>query len=213
MLRSLAAALSLSLALTGGASAQNPDRLWHWTGFYVGAGVGGGATLQTQTVTTGFGSLSETTGAGGVIGTVIAGYDYRVSQKIVAGIFVDADISKMVNSDFSGASLPFGHRFSYSAGGRVGLLTAPSTLWYVAAGYTRASFTIEPVGDYNFHGYFAGAGVETRLWGQWSLRGEYRYTNLSNEDLLPPCICGTFEAEAGIHTGRVVLTYALGAAP
>ncbi len=212
MLRSLGLALSLLVSQAGGASAQSPDQLWRWTGFYIGAGVGGGAALQTQTLTDiGFGTFSDTTGAGGVLATLTAGYDVRLSQTLVAGGFIDADISNISNPDFGMMSLPFDHRYSLSIGGRLGFLATPATLWYVAAGYTRASFAFAILGNYDFDGVFVGAGVETRLAGNWSLRGEYRYTQFASEQLLDLCGCGSFDAEGSMHTGRVVLVYALGA--
>ncbi len=137
MFRSLAAALGLLVSLTNQASAQSPDGLWRWTGFYIGAGVGGGAVLQTQTDT--FFPASETTGAGGALATLTAGYDVRINQNFVAGVFIDADVSNMSNPNFGMMSLPFEHRHSLSIGGRLGFLATPATLWYVAAGYTRAN--------------------------------------------------------------------------
>jgi len=212
MLRSLASAVCILVSLAGSASVQSPDRLWRWTGFYVGAGLGGGAALQTQTLTDiGFGTFSETTGAGGVLASAIAGYDVRVSPTIVAGAFIDADISNMSNPDFGALSLPFDHRYSLSIGGRLGFLATPATLWYVTAGYTRANFAFEILGNFDFDGVFFGAGVETRLPGNWSLRGEYRYTQFASEQLFDLCGCGSFDAEGTMHTGRVVLVYALDA--
>jgi outer membrane immunogenic protein len=210
MFRSLAAALGLLVSLTSQASAQSPDGLWRWTVFYIGAGVGGGGVLQTQTDT--FFPASETTGAGGALATLTAGYDVRINQNFVAGVFIDADVSNMSNPNFGMMSLPFEHRHSLSIGGRLGFLATPATLWYVAAGYTRANFTFAILGDFDFDGVFFGAGVETRLTGNWSLRGEYRYTQFAPEQLLDLCGCGSFDAEASMHTGRVVLVYALGAA-
>ena len=57
-----------------------------------------------------------------------------------------------------------------------------------------------------------GGGVETRLMGGWFLRGEYRFTQFSEETLLT-CLCGDdFNAEPSTHTGRVVLIYRFGQA-
>lgn len=211
MFRSFAAALGLLVSLTSQAAAQSPEGPWRWTGFYIGAGVGGGAALQTQSMTDIFGTIGETTGAGGALATLTAGYDVRINQNLVAGAFIDADVSNMSNPNFGMMSLPFDHRYSLSIGGRLGFLATPATLWYVAAGYTRANFTFAILGDFDFDGVFFGAGVETRLTGNWSLRGEYRYTQFASEQLLDLCGCGSFDAEASMHTGRVVLVYALGA--
>jgi outer membrane immunogenic protein len=202
------------MALLDRAAAQSPapERLWHWTGFYVGAGLGGGAAVQTQTLTDiVFGTLGETPGASGVLATVTAGYDYRINRNVVTGAFVDIDFSNVSNSDFGAISLPFDHRYTASIGARIGYLLTPSTLWYLAGGYSRANFDYALLGAFDFDGIFVGGGVETRLGGSWSLRGEYRYAHYFSQRLMDTCGCGSFDAEADMHTGRIVLVYALSA--
>lgn len=213
MHRMLACAFGTLMLLTGSAAAQSPapERLWHWTGFYIGAGLGGGAALQTQTLNDGFGTFSETTGAGGVLASAIVGYDFRVDRNIVAGAFIDIDLSNISNGDFGIVSLPFDHRYTASIGGRIGYLLTPSTLWYLAAGYSRASFDYAILGNFDFNGIFIGGGIETRLAGNWSARGEYRYAHYFSQELLDLCGCGSFDAEADMHTGRIALIYAFGA--
>jgi len=146
-----------------------------------------------------------------VLATAIAGYDYRVNRNVVAGGFVDIDISNISHGEFGSViSLPFDHQRTVSLGGRIGYLLTPSTLWYAMGGYTRATFDFEMLGSFDFNGVFIGGGVETRLAGNWSLRGEYRYAHYFSEQLLDLCACGSFDAEADMHTGRVTLVYSFG---
>jgi outer membrane immunogenic protein len=90
----------------------------------------------------------------------------------------------------------------WTVGGRLGFLSSEDTLWYALGGYTRASIDarhrleldaeeVEPQGGTGFvdleegdkdsvDGFTVGAGVESRLWESFSLRLEYRYTDLGN---------------------------------
>ncbi len=162
-------------------------------------------------------------------GTLTVGYD-RQFGKWVGGVFFDFDFSD-ISTDFSippaGFSTSLDHEHSWSIGARFGFLTNPSTLWYGMAGYTRASFddiSLGPVGTLHvpdFSGYFVGAGVESRLGGNWSLRAEYRFTQLDSEQLtlsFNDCDEGCsrrsepsgVHLEPSMHTARVVLTYRFG---
>lgn len=102
-----------------------------------------------------------------VFGTVMAGYDYQVSNRVVVGAFVDLDFGSVdVNFDHHHNAIPVGDYwgkngkyasnddfaqdvsisgdlekdFAFTLGGRIGyLLENEKTLGYVLAGYTRAS--------------------------------------------------------------------------
>jgi outer membrane immunogenic protein len=194
-----------------------------WTGFYLGAGIGAGAVVHDTTAAGGLVNL-DGFGGEGVFGTLTVGYD-RQFGKWVGGVFLDYDFSN-ISTDFrfGNFSTSLDHDRSWSIGGRLGYLTSPSTLWYGMAGYTRASFddiSIEPgfsLSVPDFSGYFVGAGVESRLGGNWSLRAEYRFTQLDSEQL---SFRYSGEGESGsypsgihlepsMHTARAVLTYRFG---
>ena len=203
------AALAISTSV---ASAQNPSVPFSWTGIYVGAGIGGGAAVHEQSLNlSGVGTVfTDSSAAQGFLVTAVAGYDYRVNRNVVAGVFFDFDLSNISTSSdlpilFSSAD----HKHSWALGARVGYLVSPATLMYLAAGYTRAGFHFDTVGSFDFHGYFAGAGVEAQLAGNWSLRGEYRFTQFQQETVLRLCGCGgdTFDVETSVHTGRLMLIY------
>lgn len=216
MRRTLVSAFAILMLLSGRAAAEgpNPEGRWHWSGFYVGLGFGGGVAVQTQTLNDiGFGNFSERTNGWGALATATVGYDWRLNSNLVAGAFVELDISGVSKDDFSfmGLSLPFDHRYSASIGGRIGYLITPSTLWYLSGGYSRARFDYLLLGNFDFDGIFIGAGIEKRFASNLSMRAEYRYAHYFSEQLLDLCGCGSFDAEADMHTGRIVLVYALGA--
>ena len=222
MKRMLSCAVASLILMTNGAAADGPAVSRPWTGFYIGAGAGAGSITQDQSlIDPGFGTLfSQSAGAEGLFGTVTAGYDYRVMQRVVVGGFFDYDFSRISNDNpaFFPVSIPFQHNHTWSIGGRVGYLANPTTLWYVVGGYSQASFDFDfdfgTTGSANLSGYFVGGGVETQLVGNWSLRGEYRFTQFRSETLLEGgCICAErLDAETSMHSGRVLLIYKFGTA-
>lgn len=185
-----------------------------WSGFYLGAGIGAGAAVHELNIGGG-GLVLDGFGGDGIFGTITVGYDHQIQPGIVAGIFFDVDFSK-VSTDLSVAGLfsaSLEHDTSWSIGARLGWLASRATLWYALAGYTEADFdlktTLGSVSLPHFKGYFLGAGVETQLPGNWSLRGEYRFTQFDAETVASfgPI---NVDLEPSMHTGRLVLTYKFG---
>jgi len=186
-----------------------------WTGFYIGAGAGSGAVVHDLSINApGVNILSfDGIGGEGIFGTVIVGYDRKLTSSIVAGIFFDYDFSG-ISTDLSVAgglfSASLDHEHSWSVGGRLGVLSSPSTLWYGTIGYTEAKFdlssTIGSLDLPDFKGYFVGGGVESQLHGGWAIRAEYRYTQFDSETVarLGPV---NIDLEPSMHTGRIALTY------
>jgi outer membrane immunogenic protein len=200
MIVGFAMALALS---TGAAVADGMDKRMGaccaptWTGFYVGAGAGGGAVVYE--VGSGFGDF----GGEGFFGTVTVGYDHQINSRWVAGIFGDYDFSNITTDSIFGVSGELKH--TWSVGGRLGMLLSPTTLWYSTAGYTQAKVDLDiPISVPTFKGYFLGTGVESQLGGNWSLRGEYRFSQFQSEDI------GGVDVEPTMHTARLVLTYKFG---
>jgi hypothetical protein len=61
-----------------------------------------------------------------------------------------------------------------------------------------------------FSGYFLGAGVESKLGGGWSLRGEYRFSQFDSETVLNVPGIFSIDFEPSMHTARLALTYKFG---
>jgi outer membrane immunogenic protein len=189
-----------------------------WRGFYIGAGVGAGAVVHDVGISAGgIGSANfDGIGGEGVLGTVIVGYDFMVARNVVGGIFADFDFSGL-STDLNAAGLlnaSIDHQHSWSIGGRLGVLTTPTTLWYATGGYTRASFDLSgsiggtpfSVDLPDFNGFFIGGGVESQLRGNWSLRAEYRFTQFDSETVFSGGGINV-DAEPSMHTARLALTY------
>ena len=177
-------------------------------------------------------------------GTVTVGYDHQFSGKWVAGIFADYDFGNGDNNhrihsigDLYDIHHSTEHKHAWSIGGRLGVLASPSTLLYVSTGWTQVSFDrdIRFTWDGAEHrrsfdnerdGWFIGAGMETQLgWlhSGLTLRGEYRYTRLDDDNGKHTfaegysCECDStwsrrleHDHDVDIHSVRVVLAYKFG---
>ena len=222
----------------------------NWTGPYIGLGVGGAFTTHdrsakdivddygTPYVTNLFGDHD---GRSHAFGTVTLGYDHQFGRW-VAGVFADYDFGNRNGhnnpADTGGfydmrLSQKDGH--AWSIGGRLGVLSSPSTLLFVSAGWTQVSteadlsFVFDNTErrltlDKERDGWFVGAGIETQLgWlgnGGFSLRGEYRFTRLDDDDrrlTLTEDSCGAgcdrrlaFDRDLDVHSVRAVLVYKFG---
>ena len=229
----------LGSALAAIATSAHAD----WTGPYIGIGAGYGISRDDVSFAPGpalggliAGNLSIDgfANTGGFF-SLSAGYDYQVNRSLVVGAFIDYDISNMsLDTSISVPGL-----FNASAGseienqlflgGRVGYLASPSTLFFVSAGYARVetsdvTFAADAGGIGvtgvlaaipTLEGYFIGGGAETKIGHGFSIKAEYRYTDLSEEnfELLPglglaPFLTSTIDTT--IQTGRISLNYRFG---
>lgn len=177
-----------------------------WTGFYVGVGVGGAGVNHDLK----FGRIAELDGlsGNGVFGTVEVGYD-RQFGNIVGGIFFNYDFAD-VSTDISVAGQTASAKLNdtWSVGGRLGYLVNPGTLAYALAAYTEANIDF-PFGikTDSFSGYSVGGGLETKLGGNWFLKGEYRFTRLDTETLASLGRNFRITDDVDLQTARLVLSY------
>jgi outer membrane immunogenic protein len=213
------AGFALSLALSASAAvADGMDKKGGasccastWTGFYLGAGAGGGVITHTSNAA----FVTFDGSAEGFLGTAIVGFDYQLNSRVVVGLFVDYDFASTLSRDFTlfATTSTLEHQHTWSVGGRAGILLNPTTLWYGTAGYSQYAF------DYDFStgasfefddvkAWFVGLGVESQLGRGWSLRGEYRYTQF-DEDPLTTLGGATHDLE-NAHTARLLLSYKFG---
>ena len=189
-----------------------PIPIFSWTGFYIGGDLGAAfgrdrALVTSQTGAGAFGpfNVGEKTG---IIGGGHIGYNLSTqSFPLLAGvggaggvIGVEADLT---GSDYRGSfgasvnpSNPAIHDQSEVQGsvrGRLGI-AADRALFFVTGGAAVAEFKNDyllgatPLQSISHDriGYTVGGGVEYALTTNWSLRGEYRYSDFgSYTDRLP----------------------------
>ncbi len=180
-----------------------------WTGFYIGVGGGGGAVNHDLKANFAGTQVAEVNGLGGEggLGTVEVGYDQQYGRFVV-GAFFNYDFTS-ISTDLSilGAGVHADVNDMWTIGARAGYLVNQETLAYVLAGYTQADFSL-PAGLHgdNPEGYTVGGGLETKLGGHWSLKGEYRFTSFDTETLAS-FRRFSLTSDTDVQTGRVVLSY------
>jgi len=196
----------------------------NWNGFYLGVGIGAGALVADKPVTghyyddealQSYPIAATEYGGEGVFGTVTIGYDRVIRPGWVAGVFADYDFGSSISSDnLNVLGQPHGpasidHNSSWAVGARLGFLTNPSTLIYGTVGYTQADLDVFRYGSTTFDGYFVGAGIETFLRDNWTLKLEYRYSDFGSEQVVD---YGHISADVdpSTHTARLVLSYKFG---
>jgi outer membrane immunogenic protein len=139
-----------------------------WTGFTLGANVGGGwSTIQDNGL--GGGSASS------VMGGVSVGYNWQFAPFWVAGIEADSSWADLTVPAGSGDVNWIG-----SVRARLGWTATPNMLVYATGGATWSNVTIQGVdtlpANQTKNGWVAGGGVEWMPWDDhWSIRAEYLY--------------------------------------
>jgi outer membrane immunogenic protein len=215
-----------------GDSAPAPIHLTNWTGFYIGAGVGGAmfsaSDAEAYIITPAPVTPSAQTidfGSQGFLGTVQAGYDFQFPlSRWVAGVFVDydwvsAEAERVLNPGAPSLRRKISLDDEWSVGGRLGYLFSPDTLVYGLAAYTSQSTTVTGVfsQDPNHQftqsmdggGWSLGGGVETHLQDNLSLKFEYRFTqsDQGNIPFVAPGYNGNISESLDTQTARLMLTY------
>lgn len=194
----MAKLLMLSTALTVvplmAFAADAPGPTLDWTGMHVGAQIGISASeLSTNSpiISGGEGrnpSYWRFTGDSTQTLTGInIGYNKQISN-FVLGVEGDVDY-KGGNGYFAPRNEMILSDWDASLRGKVGVLLTPSTLVYGTAGISATSFSTvaanNPNGEFftspNYGasrlGWTVGGGAEYAIDSQWSLKGEYRYTD------------------------------------
>ena len=190
-------AMAADLALK--APPPPPPPPFSWTGFYIGANVGGGweSFHITDTIT---GATFDTSTRSAFIGGGQAGFNYQVGPYVVLGVegFFDGIASN--NNTGAGVIVPgiglvtasLQPDWIATLAGRIGF-TGPGfdhTLLYVKGGgaWEQASATITGpgatfTGSRTFDGWMIGGGLEWAFAQNWTLKVDYQFIELSNNTL------------------------------
>ena len=170
----------------------------NWTGFYLGAGSGFAVFNADTSVQNPAGAplfATSTQGGKGWLATGYVGYDYALSDHIVAGVLGDFDFGSVTGGYLDPATGGTGtmkEKYSWAAGGRLGWLVFPEFLAYVSGGYTQAHFTGFSLSNgttlaaHNYSGWFASIGVDTTfplLGNGWFFRSDFRYSQYGSATL------------------------------
>ncbi|TIU03217.1 MAG: porin family protein, partial [Mesorhizobium sp.] len=128
-------------------------------------------------------------GGEGVYGELTVGYDYMVSPRFLIGGLLDAHAGNIETTlDVAGFDASVRETYGFDAGLRLGYLFTPNTLGYVLGGYSWQKYKFDTNAGFDFDwdqsGYFVGAGVETAINSNWTIKSEYRYTRFGTEIIL-----------------------------
>lgn len=205
-----------------------PVRTPAWTGFYIGAGIGGDAIAPhvAGTITGGLDIRGSGLGGADVGGTFMAGYDRQVAPNWVVGVFGLVDVATNGGVRISAAAVGgdaltsdlAAVKWGWTVGGRVGYLVRPDTLVYLLGGYSGTTLHSVTYGfagltatgpTPEYHGATFGGGFERFFTDTISARAEYRVTHLGTLDNLTAPLFDSLSAGGTVHTLRGVLSYHL----
>ncbi len=176
-----------------------------WTGFYLGAALGGSFGATDIRGDFGTGTLD----ARGFSGGILAGYNWQIGRMVVG---VETDLSRL---NYSGSASNGFDRYKMDIDtigtfrGRLGVLMSPSLLVYATGGFAwaRSEIGLE-TGERNrelLKGWQAGLGTELMLNPKWTMRLEYLYTDLGDKTLTHSGLTNSFDTQ--FHTVRTGLTF------
>jgi outer membrane immunogenic protein len=189
-----------------------------WTGFYLGANLGGAWGQRNLTDTLIGLSLSNVNEKGAFIGGGQLGFNYQFGN-FVLGVEGDFDGVATTNSPGTGVVGPaFGtiqvtsnNRWITTLAGRFGV-TNDTWLFYGKAGSgwvgsdnltiinTVTGARIAGFGNNTNSGWLVGAGIEWALAPNWSVKIEYDYLGLNSQTFTAPA--GTFLAGDTFTTSK-----------
>jgi outer membrane immunogenic protein len=206
-----------------------PVPVFSWTGFYVGADIGG-AFGQTNLHSDWSGWNSHSLDTSGVLGGGYVGYNYQINQNFVIGVEGDfqgtgAEKSwSWVGSNVLGDANVYTTKTSLdwmaSINGRLGISYDRALFYAIGGGaWAQSSATLSgaaPSGLFigsvsrnkDLSGYDVGGGVEYAFTPNWVGRVEYRYYDFGKNNLNPWVSTFTpLRLETSVNTVRVGLAY------
>lgn len=161
----------------------------NWSGFWVGAAVGGGVMPTYPNTLVGLPSSQQAN----VIGAGQAGFDIQYGN-VVLGVTAAA----LTQSDRRSS-------LAFELGGRAGYLISPGALLFATGGLSTARnrlFLELPgilpapsrveLASQQTYGFFVGAGLEYRIASAWSIAGEYIYADSGSVSFKGPFIANGF---------------------
>lgn len=189
-----------------------------WTGFYVGAAIGGVASETKSTLNNfeDFNISMTQLSAGGY-----AGYNYQMASFVVG---IEGDLSARFGKEAILES--FNHQlqsnWDASVRLRLGYLVTPRALVYATGGVAFANYGVDrgscsdcaPYGSSNPFGsrtgWTVGGGIEYALDNNWHLKAEYLYADYGNKSVSYDQGKGSISTKITSNTVRAGLSYRFG---
>jgi outer membrane immunogenic protein len=150
-----------------------------WTGFYIGAHIGGATSSETV-------DFVGNTDPSGFIGGGQVGYNFQIAPLWIVGF--EGDFSgTSANGSVAAAGFTSNHNWYSTLSGRLGYTLAPAWLVYGKAGGAWMN------ADYAFPGFVSvnetrggwnvGVGAEYMIAPQWSVKAEYNYLDFGKDNI------------------------------
>lgn len=197
--------------------------IYNWTGFYVGAQLGGlwGNTTATSGPFPGANNQTYDYNTSGFLYGGHVGYNYQATPNFVVG--VEGDFEGTSVNDTGTGTLGFTHKTDIkwlgSIRGRLGY-TMSQTMIYATGGWAFGEVEITkavaagaaPFATYSDtrNGWTLGAGIEHAFTPNWSARAEYRYTDLGSDNMASAALNSQDDSTVKFHAIRAGITYKFG---
>jgi len=229
MIRKFALAATALVTITGTAFAADlpsrkappvyapPPPIFTWTGVYIGGQIGyawgrNNTVLPLTAATT----VVARSNPEGVVGGAHVGYNYQV-QQFVFGLEGDVEgtsFSKSVLAVPPGTTIGTRIPVQGSVRGRIGY-AFDRTLFYATGGVAFASIQNSFAGGITPYfsnsngrvGWTVGGGVEYAVTNNWSVRGEYRYSDFGHNSTFITGTAFTPRSHVTEHAVRVGFSY------
>jgi outer membrane immunogenic protein len=192
---------------------------YDWSGYYFGAQIGYGWGDSSGTQNAGgtfFPVVPYTVDPRGMLGGGHMGYNYQIKSAVVGleGDIEAAKVNGLTAIDAFGQNYFFNVKTDALASvrGRIGM-AYDQWLYYATGGVAFGHVATPPLDTRNGWrtGWTVGAGVERIVYGNWSTRLEYRYTDLGRVSSTNPAalvdIGATDDNKLTIHAVRAGLSY------
>jgi len=187
-----------------------PPPIFSWSGLYIGAHAGygwGHDKIGLPAI-----GYSTSFSPNGVVGGGQIGYNYQINHFVV-GVEADIDgtsLSKTAFDPVTGTAYGSQIPVEGSVRGRLGITWDRALLYAtggLALGQEKATFT-PPGASYTrgLTGWTLGGGVEYAMTNNWSMRGEYRFTEFERATDTPPA-SPTINHRLDEHAVRVGVDY------
>lgn len=207
-------ALSLAIIATSSAVTVAQDSV-DWTGFYAGIFGGYASGTADLTFTPPLPGAITSGDIGGLFGGVTIGVNHQLTQGFVVGAEADVGIANISGSRVFAALFPITTEVSTlgSVRGRVGYSVdrfLPFATAGVAVGNIRQSSPGPGGTDLTNEaalGWTAGAGIEYAVTDAFSVKAEYRYSQLDGKDTASPFPGVTNKSSFYTHDIRIGVNY------
>jgi outer membrane immunogenic protein len=212
-----------------------PPPVFTWTGFELGAQVGGGAGETGVRLNSRLNGIplfppSDRYGSSGVFGGIHVGFNYQFSGPFVAGVQLEYNFAGITGT---ASAPPLNYletsiREFGSADGRLGVAFDRLLIYGIggfAYGDIRSQIQLTGLApgiidffSVNRYGWDVGGGLEYNFYGNWTARAEYRYYDWGTRgfntagfgspvNALIPFAIPNHTSRETMQTGRIGLTY------